>query len=71
MWRAMALVTLLSGCAAYDRQMACRDEVGPEPYQIGYAFGFVGALIMDAQPEHVEWKKRVNACVLEMKQAGR
>lgn len=71
MWRTIALVALLSGCAAYDRHMACREEIGPEPYQIGYAFGIVGALIMDAQPEHVEWKTRMNNCANELKRAGR
>ena len=49
-----------------------REEFTDKIWQMrDEAFGFVGALIMDAQPEHVEWKTRINDCVNEMKRAGR
>lgn len=60
----IVLVFLLSGCGpGYERHRACRTEAGPEPYAAGHAFGLLGALAMQAQPEHQEWTARERACM--------
>jgi hypothetical protein len=53
----------LSGCAGYQRQMACRDAAGPQPGAALQAFGVFGAIAMEAQPEWQDWNRRVVACV--------
>lgn len=67
------LLVALGGCAAYQRNLACRDEVGPRPVQIAsvlYAFGVLGALAAESIPERVEWNERVRECVGRRRDAG-
>ena len=71
--RWVVLLLTLSGCAAYQRNLACRDEIGPRPVQIAsvlYAFGPLGGILAESVPERAAWNERVNACVHRREAAG-
>lgn len=60
----LLLALSLSGCGqGYQIRMACRQEAGPEPGQIGMAFGLIGALVMESRPEWQAWNDQVGECV--------
>jgi hypothetical protein len=59
---ALALL-MLSGCAEYNRAVACRTEAGPQPMDGAGGFGPIGVMIRDADPEHQAWDARRRACM--------
>ena len=66
MIRALILCACIAlvGCGQrYVATRDCRGEVGREPYAIGHAFGLIGGMMVEAQPEHQEWQARLNNCV--------
>jgi hypothetical protein len=67
----LALVLLTAGCARMERNYACQREAGPEPGAGGHLFGAIGAAMTAAQPEHVAWQSKVDACMARTQQAVR
>lgn len=60
----VGLMLALSGCGpAYERRMACKSQVGPEPYAHGDIFGPIGVAIAEAQPERIAYRAAVRRCV--------
>lgn len=60
----VGLLLALSGCGpAYERRMACKSQVGPEPYAHGDIFGPIGVAIAEAQPERIAYRAAVQRCV--------
>lgn len=60
----VGLMLVLSGCGpAYERRMACKSQVGPEPYAHGDIFGPIGVAIAEAQPERIAYRAAVRRCV--------
>jgi hypothetical protein len=66
----LLMVMLLGGCGpGYERAVACKREVGPDPGTgSGLAFK-LGAAMIAAMPSHPDWGDRVNACMARRKLA--
>lgn len=65
------LLLALSACARGQMIAACRQQIGPEPYAAGRAFGLIGDMVAFSQPEHQVWQQQVDACVQKREVAGR
>lgn len=66
----LAAVAVLSGCAGYNRSMACRDEAGPKPYSGADLFGAAGNLVVSQTDARQQWYQRVDQCIADKKLAG-
>jgi hypothetical protein len=66
----LLMVVLLGGCGPrYERAVACKRELGPDPGAgLGLAFG-LGAVLIAAIPSHPDWGDRMNACMARRKLA--
>jgi hypothetical protein len=59
-----AVSLFLCSCGVYEREVTCKREAGPEPYQFADMLGPIGRMAAESTRERLEWDAKVAECKL-------